>query len=117
MYRVFKALSESNVTTAQAYAGDVGIARVTQAFSSLIGTAVTAVPVLITGIITMAWIALTFALYITGPFKLAPQSAHSPQKGQNRPPCGSDHHCPATSGSRYRASLTPRHNRVALARS
>ena len=71
MYRVFKALSESNVTTAQAYAGDVGIARVTQAFSSLIGTAVTAVPVLITGIITMAWIALTFALYITGPFKLA----------------------------------------------
>jgi hypothetical protein len=27
--------------------------------------------VLITGIITMAWIALTFALYITGPFKLA----------------------------------------------
>ena len=71
MYRVFKALSESNVTTAQAYAGDVGISRVTQAFSSLIGTAVTAVPVLITGIITMAWIALTFALYITGPFKLA----------------------------------------------
>ena len=71
MYRVFRALSESNVTTAQAYAGDVGIARVTQAFSSLIGTAVTAVPVLITGIITMAWIALTFALYITGPFKLA----------------------------------------------
>ena len=58
-------------TTAQAYAGDVGMARVTQAFSSLIGTAVTAVPVLITGIITMAWIALTFALYITGPFKLA----------------------------------------------
>jgi hypothetical protein len=44
---------------------------VTQAFSSLIGTAVTAIPVLITGIITMAWIALTFALYITGPFKLA----------------------------------------------
>ena len=71
MYRVFKALSESNVTTAQAYAGDVGISRVTQAFSSLIGTAVTAIPVLITGIITMAWIALTFALYITGPFKLA----------------------------------------------
>src|SRR5664280_2558343 len=71
MYRVFRALSESNVTTAQAYAGDVGIARVTQAFSSLIGAAVTAVPVLITGIITMAWIALTFALYITGPFKLA----------------------------------------------
>ena len=71
MYRVFKALAGSNVTTAQAYAGDVGIARVTQAFSSLIGTAVTAVPVLITGIITMAWIALTFALYITGPFKLA----------------------------------------------
>ena len=71
MYRVFKALAESNVTTAQAYAGDVGIARVTQAFSSLIGTAITAVPVLITGIITMAWIALTFALYITGPFKLA----------------------------------------------
>ena len=71
MYRVFKALSESDVTTAQAYAGDVGIARVTQAFSSLIGTAVTAVPVLITGIITMTWIALTFALYITGPFKLA----------------------------------------------
>ena len=71
MYRVFKALSESNVTTAQAYAGDVGISRVTQAFSSLIGTAVAAVPVLITGIITMAWIALTFALYITGPFKLA----------------------------------------------
>ena len=71
MYRVFRALSESNVTTAQAYAGDVGIARVTQAFSSLIGTAVAAVPVLITGIITMAWIALTFALYITGPFKLA----------------------------------------------
>ena len=71
MYRVFKALSESNVTTAQAYAGDVGISRVTQALSSLIGTAVAAVPVLITGIITMAWIALTFALYITGPFKLA----------------------------------------------
>ena len=71
MYRVFRALSESNVTTAQAYAGDVGIARVNQAFSSLIGTAVAAVPVLITGIITMAWIALTFALYITGPFKLA----------------------------------------------
>src|SRR6185295_13555622 len=68
MYRVFKALGESNLTTAQAYAGDVGV---TQAFSSLIGTAVTAVPVLITGIITMAWIALTFALYITGPFKLA----------------------------------------------
>ena len=71
MYRVFKALSESNVTTAQAYAGDVGISRVTQALSSLVGTAVAAVPVLITGIITMAWIALTFALYITGPFKLA----------------------------------------------
>jgi hypothetical protein len=71
MYRVFKALAESNLTTAQAYAGDVGVARVTQAFSSLIGTAVTAVPVLITGIITMSWIALTFALYITGPFKLA----------------------------------------------
>ena len=71
MYRVFKALGESNLTTAQAYAGDVGISRVTQAFSSLIGTAVAAVPVLITGIITMAWIALTFALYITGPFKLA----------------------------------------------
>jgi len=30
MYRVFKALSESNVTTAQAYAGVVGISRVTQ---------------------------------------------------------------------------------------
>ena len=76
MYRVFRALSESNVTTAQAYAGDVGIARVTQAFSSLIGTAVTAVPVLITGIITMAWIALTFALYITGPVQAGLRDLH-----------------------------------------
>ena len=71
MYRVFRALAESNVTTAQAYAGDVGVSRVTQAFSSFIGTAVAAIPVLIIGIITMAWIALTFALYLTGPFKLA----------------------------------------------
>ena len=71
MYRVFTALKESNPTTAQAYAGAVGIARVGQGFSSLIGTLVAGVAVLITGIITMSWIALTFALYVTGLFKLA----------------------------------------------
>ena len=71
MLRVFTALSESDVATAKAYAGDVGIARFTQALAALLGTAVAAVPVLITGLITMAWIALTFALYLTGPFKLA----------------------------------------------
>ena len=37
-----------------------------EAFSSLIGTAVAAVPVLITGIITMGGSRSTFALYITG---------------------------------------------------
>ena len=71
MYRVFAALKESNPTTAQAYAGAVGIARVGQAFSALIGTLVAGVAVLITGLITMSWIALTFALYVTGLFKLA----------------------------------------------
>lgn len=70
MVRVFTALSESDVAAAKAYAGDVGIARFTQALAALLGTAVAAVPVLITGLITMAWVALTFALYLTGPFKL-----------------------------------------------
>jgi len=71
MYRVFTALSESDVAVAQAYSGGVGIARFTQALAALLGTAVAAVPVLITGLITMAWTAMTFALYLTGPFKLA----------------------------------------------
>ena len=70
MYRVFIALSQSNTTTAAAYSGEVGVARVSQAASSLIGTGVAGFAVLINAIITMGWHAMTFALFLIGPFKL-----------------------------------------------
>ena len=70
MYRVFQILVASDQRTAAAYAGDVGIARMSQATSSLIGTVVVGIPILVIAVITMGWIAYTFALWISGPFKL-----------------------------------------------
>lgn len=70
MYRVFQVLVASDQRTAAAYAGDVGIARMSQATSSLIGTVVVGIPILVIAVITMGWIAYTFALWISGPFKL-----------------------------------------------
>lgn len=71
MFRVFVLLSKSDIVTAGAYAGDVGIARVSQAFTALIGTLVAGVAVLIIALITMSWHAMTYVLYLMGPFKLA----------------------------------------------
>ena len=66
-----RALSESDVAAAQAYAGDVGISGVTQALSSLVGTGVVAVPGPDHRDHHHGLDRLTLALYITGPFKLA----------------------------------------------
>lgn len=71
MFRVFTILSQSDVVTAGAYSGDVGIARVSQAFTALIGTLVAGVAVLLIALITMSWHAMTYVLYLMGPFKLA----------------------------------------------
>jgi len=70
MFRVFIVLASTNPAVAAAYSGDVGIARVSQAFSSLIGTAIAGGPVLVIALLTMTWTAMTFVLYLTGAFKL-----------------------------------------------
>ena len=70
MFRVFVALATQRPDVARAYAGDVGIARVSQAMSALIGTIVAAVAVLITSLISMGWEATTFVLYLSGPIRL-----------------------------------------------
>ena len=44
-----------------------------------------------------------------------PQSRQSPQKVQNRPPCGCDRRCRTRGGSRYQASCSPTHDRAAPA--
>lgn len=71
MYQAFTALVDSDPATARAYSGGVGIARVSQAISSLIGTAVAGTAVAITSIISMGWHAFTFVLYLIGAIKLA----------------------------------------------
>ena len=71
MFRTFIVLANTDPQTADAYSGNVGIARVSQALSSLIGTAVAGIAVLVISLITMCWQAMTFSLYITGAFKLA----------------------------------------------
>jgi len=63
-------LSKTNPSVAAAYSGDVGIARMSQAFSSLIGVGIAGIPVLIIALLTMIWTAMTFVMYLTGAFKL-----------------------------------------------
>lgn len=71
MYQVFTVLTDSDPTAARAYSGSVGIARVSQALSAIIGTAVAGFAILINSIISMGWHAYTFVLYLVGPIKLA----------------------------------------------
>lgn len=71
MYQVFSALVDSDPSTARGYSGSVGIARVSQALSAIIGTVVAGFAVLINSIISMGWHAYTFVLYLVGPIKLA----------------------------------------------
>ena len=71
MDMAWQVLAVADQATARAYAGDVGIARVSQAFSALMGTAVIGASVIILSLIALSWAAMTFVLYCIGPFKLA----------------------------------------------
>lgn len=71
MWQVFWVLAGSDYSAATAYSGDVGMARVSQALVSIIGTLVAGIAVLITALLTMLWHGKTFGLWLIGPFKLA----------------------------------------------
>lgn len=71
MFRAFQVLAGNDQNTAAAYAGSVGLARITQPITALIGTGVAGLCVLVIALITMGWIAYVFALWMIGPFKLS----------------------------------------------
>lgn len=71
MWRTFNVLSSNDLAASTAYAGDVGMARVSQAIVALAGILVVAVAVLVISVITMFWHGKVLANWLAGPFILA----------------------------------------------
>lgn len=71
MWRTFNVLSSNDLAAATAYAGDVGMARVSQAIVALAGILVVAIAVLVISVITMFWHGKVLANWLAGPFILA----------------------------------------------